>query len=515
MIVTSNLLKVANRNLKKLSSGIAVAIKSRFNFEGGEQAEGKQHKSKEQLVAFDSGLMGLTDLTAQVNRKRRVLINRGREDYYQFVFNNFAKKKKHNLILVGSPGVGKEAIIEGVAERIVKGKAPSEYKDWKVWKLDLDIFITGDYTQGDIPARMNFLHQILANSGKVILYLYPMYVIPEYKIAGDLAEAIKGTNTRVIGTLSSEDYEANKEMFEANEAADSINILEVEEPLIEEVYDQIKFKIKEYAEFHGVNASPKACKKCISEVYRISVGHLDLDAVLDYIDTALAFAKNAGKKELDLQSILTVQKFQLRVLYDLKPEDRRKYAIHEGSHAVVGCSTGIVPKSVAIIPGDGRFGVNVFLEKMATMTKEQIVENIAVFIAPVAYYQMTSGEENNEYGGDLKTATARAKEMILAYAISRENTTLGKYEAFDANYPTNLTQSQELDLHIRVNQILEEAVAKAKEILSREDMKEAQIRIADALCKCTTLTSEEVEGLYKGTLTLDELEDAHLEEIFK
>ena len=92
MIVTSNSLKVACRKLKELSSGIAVAIKSRFNFEGGEQAEGKQHKSKEQLVAFDSGLIGLTDLTAQVNRKRRVLINRGREDYYQFVFNNFAKK---------------------------------------------------------------------------------------------------------------------------------------------------------------------------------------------------------------------------------------------------------------------------------------------------------------------------------------------------------------------------------------------------------------------------------------
>ena len=62
---------------------------------------------------------------------------------------------------------------------------------------------------------------------------------------------------------------------------------------------------------------------------------------------------------------------------------------------------------------------------------------------------------------------------------------------------------------------MEEAVAKAKEILSREDMKEAQMRIADALCKCATLTSEEVEGLFKGTLTLDELEDAHLEEIFK
>ena len=515
MIVTSNSLKVANRKLKELSSGIAVAIKSRFNFEGGEQAEGKQHESKEQLVAFDSGLMGLTDLTAQVNRKRRVLINRGREDYYQFVFNNFAKKKKHNLIIVGNPGVGKEAIIEGVAERIAKGKAPSGYEDWKVWKLDLDIFITGDYTQGDIPVRMDFLHQILAKSGKVILYLYPMYVIPTYKIAGDLAEAIKGTNTRVIGTLSTEDYEANRDMLEANEATESIDILEMAEPLIEEVYDQIKFKIKEYTKFHGVNASKKACQKCALEVYRISVGHIDLDAVLDYIDTALTFAKNAGKKELDLHSILTVQKCQVKLLGNLTPEERRKISMHEGSHAVVGCSIGLVPKAVAVIPGNGCLGANLFRERMITMTREELIENLAVFMAPVAYYEMTTGEENNEYGGDLKTATTRAREMILAYAISRENTALGKYEAFDPDTLTDLSNSQEMDLHIRVNKLLGEAVAKAKEILGREDMKEAQIRIADALCKCVILSSEEVEGLFKGTLTLDELEDAHLEEFFK
>ena len=148
--------------IQKIGCGVATAIKSRFNGEGG----------KEEEVKLSLEDMGIYDMKEPF-KGRRIMQIRGREPYFEMVINTFLKKKKHNVVLIGSPGVGKEAIIEGIAERIVKGKVPEELKDKEVWKLDVDKFITGDYTDAGIPVRLKALQSLLKAKGNVILYLYP------------------------------------------------------------------------------------------------------------------------------------------------------------------------------------------------------------------------------------------------------------------------------------------------------------------------------------------------------
>ena len=496
-------LQHAKSSIINIRSGIAKTITSRFKGEGGKE-------ESRNLTLED---MGIYDLKEKYY-KTRVMQNRGREDYFELVIGSFLKKVKHNMVLVGNPGVGKEAIVEGVAERIAKRKVPEELLGKEVWKLDIDKFITGDYTEAEIPVRLKVLHNILESKGNVILYLYPLYVLPEYRIVNDIASAIAGTGTLVIGTLSQTDYTENSELFEDNFATETVDVINILEPNMDELFNILKFKVRDYSRYHKVKISKLAFEKCVSEVYRLSVGDLDMDMLLDYIDSAANIAKLNGKYELDYQSILEVQKFQVREVNMLSEEEKMKLAMHEAAHAVVGLCVGQPPKTISIIPGSSYLGINLFEEKFKSRTRSDYVDLVAVYMASIASNQILEGEDNNESGGDLKTATVKAKNMILNFAMKREGESLGKYlsyvngENFDEE---NFTEAQRSELTRLVDEILKEAVIKAKRLL-KEKSKE-QLVIAKALCQNASLTEQEAKNLFDGTITIEDLPNANLQNI--
>lgn len=508
--------------MKKLADVLRF-FTSRARLPRGDDGGGKTQvdSRKEGFEALDFTLedMGFTDLTAMFDKRKRVLYNRGRDDYFELVINTLLKKKKHNFILVGSSGVGKEAIIEGLAERIAKEKVPEGLQGKVVWKLNIDKFITGNYIEEDITIRMMLLHNILAAQGNVILYLYPMYVIPTYKVAADFKEAIEGTNTLVVGTLTQQDYQENMELFDGDDSTDSVDIISVIEPKTEEVYEMLKFKLRAYTRFHGVKMSQKAFDKCLSEVYRLTVGNLNLDSLIDYIDSALAIAKLGGKTELDYQSIFAVQKFQVREFFELSFDEKMKLAKHEAAHAAVGFALGHNPRTISIIPGDSYLGVNLFDEKYKIMTKSEYIDIIAVYVASIASTDIQNGEENNEAPGDLRLATTKAKNMILFYGMNRsKDSSLGKYQSFvlDGQFlEATMTDAQKAETSQLINGIIHDAIVKARKILNDDEVKEAQTRIAEALCQNASLTEEEARGLYEGTITVADLENANIAGLFE
>lgn len=491
--------------IQNIGCGVATAIKSRFNGEGG----------KEEEVKLSLEDMGIYDMKEPF-KGRRIMQIRGREPYFEMVINSFLKKKKHNVVLIGSPGVGKEAIVEGIAERIVKGKVPEELKDKEVWKLDVDKFITGDYTDAGIPVRLKALQSLLKAKGNVILYLYPLYVLPEYKIVNDIAVALEGTGVRVIGTMSQGDFTENSDLFQDTYATETVDVLSVVAPKLDELYEILKFKVTEYARYHGVTISRNAFEKCVSEVYRLASADMDLDELLDYIDSSATIAKLRGKKELDYQSILEVQRFQVVDLLELSQPERMKLAMHEAAHAVVGVWVEQPPKTVSIIPGPSYLGINIFEEKFKSMNRSVYVDMIAVYLASIASNMNLKGEENNEGGGDLKLATVKAKNMILNFGMSRKENHLGLYQSYvtgDTFDEEHFSELQKEELAAMVDEILKEGLQKAKTLLKDDEVHAAQLRVAEALCRNASLTEKEVIGLCKGTLSLEDIPDANLSEI--
>lgn len=496
-------LQHAKSGLSNIRNSIVQAIISRSKEEGGNREE----------ISLTLEDIGISNLKEKYY-KTKAMHNRGREDYFELVISSFLKKVKHNIILVGNPGVGKEAIIEGVAERIAKRKVPEELKGKEVWKLDIDKFITGEYTESGIPTRLKVLHNILKNKGNVILYLYPLYVLPEYRIVNDLANAIAGTGTLVIGTLTQAEYTENSELFEDCFATETVDVINILEPQMDELFNILKFKIRDYSRYHKVKISKQAFDKCVSEVYRLSVGELDLDMLLDYVDSAANIAKLNGKEELDYQSILEVQKFQVREVSMLSEEEKMKLAMHEAAHAVVGFCVGQPPKTISIIPGSDYLGINLFEEKFKSRTRSDYVNLVAVYMASLASNQILEGEDNNEGGGDLKTATLKAKNMVLNFAMRKEGGSLGKYLSYvegNSFQEEHFTAAQRHELTGLVDEILKEAVQKAKTLL--KDKSEEQVIIAKALCQNASLTEQEARDLFDGTITLDDLPNANLQNI--
>ena len=102
----------------------------------------------------------------------------GRDDEIRKVIQILARKTKNNVILLGEPGVGKTAIVEGLAERIVKDDVPSSLKDKEVYELDMGALLAGAKYRGEFEERLKaVLNKIKDSNGKIILFIDEIHLI--------------------------------------------------------------------------------------------------------------------------------------------------------------------------------------------------------------------------------------------------------------------------------------------------------------------------------------------------
>ena len=215
----------------------------------------------------------------------------GRIDEIQRVIQILARRTKNNPILIGEPGVGKTAIVEGLAQRITDGVAPDILLDKRVLNLDLASLIAGTKYRGEFEERLKRVMKEISGAGNVLLFIDELHTIIG---AGGAEGAIDASNMlkpalsrgeiQCIGATTLNEYRKYIEKDAALERR--FQTIFVEEPTIEETI-QILQGIKErYEDHHNVTYTDEALKSAASLSTRYITDRFLPDKAIDLIDEA-------------------------------------------------------------------------------------------------------------------------------------------------------------------------------------------------------------------------------------
>jgi len=210
------------------------------------------------------------------------------------VMRILSRRTKNNPALLGDPGVGKTAIVEGLAERIVKGEVPDALKDKQIISLDLGGMVAGTKYRGEFEARVKkILDEILAKKRKIILFIDELHTLvgaggAEGAIdAGNMLKpALARGELQVIGATTLDEYRKNIEKDSALERR--FQPVLVNEPSVELTIDILKGIRDKYEEHHNVKIPDAALIAAASLSHRYISDRFLPDKAIDVMDEAAA-----------------------------------------------------------------------------------------------------------------------------------------------------------------------------------------------------------------------------------
>lgn len=236
------------------------------------------------------------DLTEQARQGKLDPIA-GREKEVDRLIHVLLRRTKNNPIIIGEAGVGKTAIVEGLAEAIVSGSVPADLKDKKIYQLDLASMVAGASHRGEFEERLkSIINETTASEGKIILFIDEIHTLIG---AGDTDGALDASNIvkpylargqmQIIGTTTTAEY---RKYFEKDKAFERrFQPILCDEPSEEAAVEMLKVLRPKYEKFHSVTipddtlvAAVKLSKKYIGERYLP-------DKAVDLIDEAAADVK--------------------------------------------------------------------------------------------------------------------------------------------------------------------------------------------------------------------------------
>ena len=265
---------------------------------GTAQQEKKQKKSKHKFL--DNYCMDLT-ARAREGKLDKVI---GRDVETERVIQILNRRQKNNPCLVGEPGVGKTAIAEGLAQRIVEGNVPYKLRDKEVFLLDLTALVAGTQFRGQFESRMKSLISEIKECGNIILVIDEVHNLVG---AGDAEGSMNAANIlkpplsrgeiQVIGATTYNEYRKYIEKDAALERR--FQPVSVAEPNIEESSQILQGIAKTYAQFHGVTISPEIARRCVILSERYITDRFLPDKAIDLLDEACSDV-NLHSKEISL-----------------------------------------------------------------------------------------------------------------------------------------------------------------------------------------------------------------------
>ncbi|MCR4280450.1 MAG: ATP-dependent Clp protease ATP-binding subunit [Candidatus Komeilibacteria bacterium] len=259
----------------------------------------------------------------------------GREKEIERLIQILSRRTKNNPILLGDPGVGKTAIIEGLAKRITEGKVPDVLANKKIYSLDLGSMIAGTIYRGEFESRIKKLVEQVKKSKNVILFIDEIHnLMGAGSAAGslDAANIIKPElargHLRCIGTTTREEFKKHIETDPAFERR--FQPITVKEATAEEALDILKGLRKNYEKFHRVKISDEAITAAVELSVRYLQDKFLPDKAIDLIDEAASKLKVEMTKDGRGKAIRGYE----NKLQKLKQEKEAAIANEEFSHAL-------------------------------------------------------------------------------------------------------------------------------------------------------------------------------------
>ena len=233
------------------------------------------------------------DVTKQV-RDGKVDPVIGRDNEIRKIIEILARKNKNNVILIGEPGVGKTAILEGLAERIVQDDVPTSLKGKTIYELDMGALVAGAKYRGEFEERLKaVLNKIKDSEGKIILFIDEIHLIVgagRTDGALDASNMLKPMLARgeidCIGATTLNEYRQYIEKDRALERR--FQPVMVNEPSVEDTYSILRGLKEKFESHHGVKITDNAIVAAVTLSNRYITSRFLPDKAIDLIDEACA-----------------------------------------------------------------------------------------------------------------------------------------------------------------------------------------------------------------------------------
>ena len=256
-----------------------------------------------------------TDLVERARSKKMDPVI-GRDDEIRNVIRILSRKSKNNPCLIGEPGVGKTAIAEGLAQRIVKGDVPKNLKDKTIFSLDMGALIAGAKYRGEFEERLKaVLNEVKKSEGRIILFIDELHtIVGAGKTEGsmDAGNLLKPMLARgelhCIGATTLDEYRKYIEKDPALERR--FQTVLVQEPTVEDTIAILRGLKERYEVFHGVKITDPAIIAAATLSNRYITDRFLPDKAIDLIDEACAMIRtemDSMPTELDVISRKIIQ----------------------------------------------------------------------------------------------------------------------------------------------------------------------------------------------------------------
>ena len=217
----------------------------------------------------------------------------GRDEEIRSITRVLSRKTKNNPVLIGEPGVGKTAIVEGLALRILKGDVPSSLKNKTIWELDMAALVAGAKYRGEFEERLkNVLNEVKKSEGNIIMFIDEIHMIVGTGAEGamDTANILKPLLARgeikVIGATTLKEY---REYIEKDGALERrFQKIIVHEPTVEDTITILRGLKERFEIYHGVTIQDKALISAATLSNRYITDRYLPDKAIDLIDEACA-----------------------------------------------------------------------------------------------------------------------------------------------------------------------------------------------------------------------------------
>lgn len=295
-------------NLQKMYTDLLLAMgedtsKVKENFSNGKPIPAKSKNSLSTLKQYSRDLI-------EAAKEGRIDPVIGRNEEIERVLQILSRRTKNNPCLIGEPGVGKTAIVEALAIRILNGEVPDNIKDMKIYTLDVTAMVAGSKYRGEFEERIKRVLNEVREAGKILLFIDEIHTIigaggaeGAMDAANILKPALARGEIQIIGATTISEY---KKHFEKDAALERrFQPVTVEEPTKEETVEILKGLRTRYEDFHNVIITDESIVAATELSARYINDRFLPDKAIDLVDEACSRVslkvnnKSTGVKNLE------------------------------------------------------------------------------------------------------------------------------------------------------------------------------------------------------------------------